>query len=161
VYILEKEYIDSMAELLMRELLSPVLGYIPVSLTPFQNNLAATTCMVLYGKVALEMIAWLRQRFFLPAHITKQLVYLTISFSVIFWSLFDTSDWSWRLNAVFPTAMLVRFLYKVSKYIVLLLLSSVAAGNLALFVVLWFHPVVISKVLPQTTTHQRDCIFVS
>lgn len=83
--------------------------------TPLQNNIAVCLLTVFYCKMALEGIAWLRLRFGMTAaaSYSKPLVYLLLSTGTVFGPLFDISDWSWRLNAVVPTAMLVRFVYKV------------------------------------------------
>lgn len=97
--------------------------------TPLQNNIAACCLTVAYCKVCLEGIAWLRSLRVLAGmtnmmmmttttttanfYYSKQLVYMLLSTCILFWPLFDRSDWSWRLNAVLPAAMLCRFVYKV------------------------------------------------
>lgn len=83
--------------------------------TPLHNNIAACCLTVLYGKLVLEGVAWLRLRFRLTqaTYYSKQLVYMLLSGGILFWPLFDRSDWSWRLNIVLPAAMLLRFVYKV------------------------------------------------
>jgi hypothetical protein len=79
--------------------------------------------MICYTKACLEGIAFLRRKLDSAQSYSKQLLYATLSSNVLFWSLFDTTTtttsrsdgggWSWRLNIVVPTAMLVRFIYKV------------------------------------------------
>jgi accessory gene regulator protein AgrB len=95
-----------------------------------QNNIAACVVTVVYCKIALEGIAFLRLRFGMTAaaNYSKQLVYMLLSTCILFWPLYDTNDWSWRLNAVVPTAMLVRFLYKVLYHTVLYMACSLVAS---------------------------------
>jgi hypothetical protein len=105
--------------------------------TPLFNNILVCLVTILYGKLGLLGVAWLMQRVgggggsigsarmvALPIagrstalhHLySKQLVYMLLAMSLLFWPLYDTSDWSWRLNAVFPTAMMIRFIIKVRK----------------------------------------------
>lgn len=84
-----------------------------------QTNIVVCCVTVVYSKLCLRGIASLRQRSAsliqagASPHSSKHLVYLMFSTSVLLWPLFDTSDWSWRLNVVLPTSMLFRFLYKV------------------------------------------------
>jgi hypothetical protein len=78
---------------------------------PLQNNL-----LCCYTKACLAGIAYLRRKLDSAqssCHYSKQLLYATLCSNVLFWSLFDDNDWSWRLNIVVPSAMLVRFIYKV------------------------------------------------
>jgi hypothetical protein len=92
------------------------------SCSPLQNNLLCCLLMICYTKACLEGIAFLRRKLDSAQSYSKQLLYATLSSNVLFWSLFDTTQtssnsdgggWSWRLNIVVPTAMLVRFIYKV------------------------------------------------
>jgi hypothetical protein len=92
--------------------------------TPLVNNITVCVLTILYAKTGLIAIAWW-QRFALARvgavvvshyYYSKQLVYTLLSMSILFWPLYDTSDWSWRLNTVFPMAMLLRFVYKVRSF---------------------------------------------
>jgi len=83
-----------------------------MELSPLANNVAASQIMVLYFKIAQEVVIWFRIRSGVPTH-SKQQLHILLSTLVIFWPLFDTSDWSWRLNALVPAVMMARFVYKV------------------------------------------------
>ena len=85
-----------------------------LELSPLVNNVVASQIMVLYFKIAQEVIIWLRIRSGVPTY-SKQQCHILLSTLVIFWPLFDTSDWSWRLNALVPAVMIARFIYKVRK----------------------------------------------
>jgi hypothetical protein len=100
------------------------------SCSPLQNNLLCCLLTICYTKACLEGIAYLRRKLdsaqSSSCYYSKQLLYATLCSNVLFWSLFDNGEndnWSWRLNIVVPSAMLVRFIYKVR--IVLLVLSSI------------------------------------
>jgi hypothetical protein len=86
-------------------------------LDAFQNNIVVAVCCILYTKIALESIAWLRVRHSIhsASYYSRSLVYGLLSTTILFWPLYDVTDWSWRLNAVVPLAMLCRFFYKVNK----------------------------------------------
>jgi CDP-diglyceride synthetase len=73
--------------------------------------------MLLYFKVALETIAWWHSiEHHRPQHTTASIsrpcIHLVLSSCVVFWPLFDVTDWSWRLNTLVPAALLARFIYK-------------------------------------------------
>jgi hypothetical protein len=90
---------------LLRELLH-------LDLSPLANNVAASQVMVVAFKVAFEVIGRLHSRFGATTY-TRQLFHMLLSTTVVFWPLFDTSNWSWRLNALVPAVMMARFVYKV------------------------------------------------
>lgn len=80
-------------------------------LSPLANNIASAMLMVVLFRCVIEFAGWLRVRFGLTAQ-SRQILLMAISSVVVFWPLFDTSDWSWRLNAILPSAMLARVIYK-------------------------------------------------
>lgn len=82
-----------------------------IDLDAFANNVAASQVMVLYFKLAMELVIWVRFRSGMPLY-SRQVLYMLLSSLVVFWPLFDTSNWSWRLNALVPAVMLTRFFYK-------------------------------------------------
>jgi hypothetical protein len=84
-----------------------------LELSPFQSNVASCAVVVLYFKACLEAVYRLRARNWITAHYSRDLVHVLMSTSVAFWTLFDPSDWSWRLAALVPAVLLARFLYKV------------------------------------------------
>jgi hypothetical protein len=83
-----------------------------LDLSPLQNNLAVCAITVLYFKVCLEAIYWMRARFLLM-HYSRDLVHMLMSSCVLFWNWYDASDESWRLAALVPAVLMARFLYKV------------------------------------------------
>jgi hypothetical protein len=95
-----------------------------MTLSPLYKNVIISQLMVVYFKITLEVLVWfVRSRTF-GSHTTmmqgysKQCMYLMLSSSIIvFWPLFDTTDWSYRLNIIVPLAMLVRLVYKVSMFL--------------------------------------------
>jgi hypothetical protein len=80
--------------------------------SPLLNNVAASLLMVMIYRLVTEFAGWIRVRFSMAAQ-SRQVLQMSLSAAVVFWPLFDTSEWSWRLNAILPAAMLVRVLYKV------------------------------------------------
>lgn len=84
-------------------------------LSPLHNNLITSQLMVLYLKMTMELTFWLRKNYGLRGDITKQLLHVLQSSTVLFWPLFDTKDtWSWRLNALGAAVMAARGVYKVN-----------------------------------------------
>lgn len=84
---------------------------LPQLATPLWNNVASAFIMVLFFRWGIEITGWLRARFGWKQQ--RQILQMNLAASVIFWPLFDTEDWSWRLNALLPATMLVRIIYKV------------------------------------------------
>lgn len=85
--------------------------------SPLTNNIAATFVMIAYFRAAIELTGWLRIRFGKSSEY-RQILHVIISSLVVFWPLFDTSDWSWRFNAMVPAVMFSRLVYKVNDSIV-------------------------------------------
>jgi hypothetical protein len=83
-----------------------------LDLSPLANNIAASQVMVVAFKIALEGIGRWHSHFGRTTY-TKQFCHILLSTGVVFWPLFDTEDWSWRLNALVPAVMMARFFYKV------------------------------------------------
>ena len=81
------------------------------SLSPLANNIAAAMIMVVVYRCVIEFAGWLRVRFVMAAQ-ARQILQMTLSATVVFWPLFDPTEWSWRLNAILPAAMLLRCLVK-------------------------------------------------
>jgi hypothetical protein len=91
--------------------------------TPLKTNVVVCGFTILYGKLIFEFTAWVqrrrsRRRRTVPhPHVqnnsSKQMLYMLWSTTIFFWPLYDRSDgWSWRLNIVFPLAVLARLVYK-------------------------------------------------
>jgi dolichol kinase len=71
----------------------------------------ASTGMVLYYKVAIEVSSFLRRRGW-KNDISRNILHLSFSSIVMFWPYFDQSDWSWKLAALLPAVMFSRLVYK-------------------------------------------------
>jgi hypothetical protein len=87
-------------------------------LTPLWNNIAASQLQVLYVKCGLEAISWRHRRSYDSRRqrvYSKQLLYMVLASSIALWPLYDTTEWSWRLSAVVPAAVLARLFYKVRR----------------------------------------------
>jgi hypothetical protein len=82
--------------------------------SPLTNNIAATFVTIAYFRAAIELTGWLRYRFGKSSEY-RQILHMIISTLVIFWPLFDPSDWSWRFNVMVPAVMFSRLIYKVSR----------------------------------------------
>jgi len=105
-----------MNETMLKLLLAPFQEFLEQErLTPLQNNIGVCFLSVLAFKLATETISWLRVRFAIDVIYSKAALYISLSLGLLFWPLFDQSDWSWRLNTILPLAVLVRFVYKVNK----------------------------------------------
>lgn len=66
-----------------------------------------------YVKAALETAAWLRRR--KGTREARQAIHIAISSTLMFWPLYDKTDWSWRLNVLVPAVLATRLLIKVIK----------------------------------------------
>ena len=78
--------------------------------SPLHNNIAVFFAMVLYYRMAIEFTSWIRTRFKFGE--SRNVLHMMFSSLVIFWPFFDTSDWSWRLNALVPAVVASRLVYK-------------------------------------------------
>jgi len=83
-------------------------------LSPLHNNISAAMVMVLYYRIVIEFVSKFRERFKALTFQSRQILQMSLTTSIVFWPLFDTSEWSWRLNALLPAAMSVRMILKVS-----------------------------------------------
>jgi phytol kinase len=107
----------------------------PEGWTPLQNNVAVCMITILYGKLIFQVVqggsfsssnTTPGRRNVTSVHhplhhhhhhhhnlyFSKQIIYMLLSASILFWPLYDRSSWSWRLNIVLPSAILVRVFYK-------------------------------------------------
>ena len=90
------------------------------AMSALSNNAYCVLLTVLYVKVGLEIASyccWIRKRqqhHYPVVQTPRILVHLCLSCTILFWPLYDPSDWSWRLNALVPSAVATRLLYKVS-----------------------------------------------
>lgn len=106
------------------------------AMSALANNAYSVLLTVLYVKVGLEIASyccWVRKRHqqqYQVAQTPRILVHLCLSSTVLFWPLYDPTDWSWRLNALVPSAVATRLVYKVS-WKTLLMISRM---RLAVFV---------------------------
>lgn len=85
-----------------------------MSLSPLWNNICCTLLMLLYVKASMEGAIWIKN---VLKHNRKlhaqQLVHVALSSCLMFWPLYDPSDWSWRLNVLVPAVLATRLLFKV------------------------------------------------
>jgi CDP-diglyceride synthetase len=84
-------------------------SFMDLELSPLHNNIGASLLMVIYFKIAIELICWINFRFKGPS---RHMYHGFLTSLVIFWPLFDTSEWSWRLHAIVPAVMASRLLFK-------------------------------------------------
>jgi hypothetical protein len=72
-------------------------------------NRLVSQLMVLWFKVSLELLY--RHRLSSHQDVRPHLSLLCAS-CLLFWPLFDTNGWSWRLNTLVPVTLLFRLIYK-------------------------------------------------
>lgn len=90
------------------------------TMSALANNAYSVLLTVLYVKVGLEIAShccWiqkLQQQQYAVVQTPRILVHLCLSSTILFWPLYDPSDWSWRLNSLVPSAVATRLIYKVS-----------------------------------------------
>jgi len=80
-------------------------------LLPLHNNIASALLTVAYVKCVMEVSALIRVKYEQPEFSRKFLHVCACSY-VIWWPLFDSNHWSWRLNVTVPFVMSLRLLYK-------------------------------------------------
>lgn len=80
----------------------------------FRQNVMASIAMVLYYKCALEMCCWIRLHWNnnKTAVVSRNVLQLFFSSTIIFWPYFRESDWSWKFAALLPLVILSRLVYK-------------------------------------------------
>lgn len=59
----------------------------------------------------MEIGAYIRVKYGVP-ELSRKFVHLSACSYVVFWPLFDSSHWGWRLNVTVPVVMSLRLLYK-------------------------------------------------
>jgi hypothetical protein len=93
--------------------MTPLRDYLNIKdLSPQWNNVLCTLLMILYVKlIVMETATWLFAKRGQPR--TRIYAHLALSSCIILWPLFDPSDWSWRLNALVPSVVATRLIYKV------------------------------------------------
>ena len=87
------------------------------NLSPLSRNILASSAMVLYYKVAIELACFIRLNWAdhhdVFSVLSRNVLHIAFSFSVLFWPYFDTSDgWSWKLSSLLPAVMFSRLVYK-------------------------------------------------
>lgn len=91
------------------------------SMSALINNIAASQLHLLVYKIVLSYM--IRPAVSSPSSrtvlYTRQLLHMIMGSSVLFWSLYDTKDWSWRLNVLVPLVVAARLFYKVREYLVM------------------------------------------
>jgi hypothetical protein len=81
-------------------------------LSPLWNNISCTLLMLAYVKAAMEGATWIRLRLNSKSE-AQQVVHIAISSLLLFWPLYDKTDWSWRLNVLVPAVLATRLVFKV------------------------------------------------
>jgi len=80
-------------------------------LSPIFNNILSALITVVYVTCVLELGSFIRGRLG-RAEESRKLVHICAGCCTIFWPLFDTFHWSWRLNVLVPTVMAIKLFYK-------------------------------------------------
>ena len=80
-------------------------------LSPLHNNVASALLTVVYVKCVMELGALIRIKYGRP-ELSRKFIHLCACSAVVWWPLFDTSHWGWRLNCTVPTCMAIRLIYK-------------------------------------------------
>ena len=90
---------------------SPFFNIIrPIS--PMYNNILSAIITILYVKIVMEIGQYIRVKYGEP-ELSRKFVHLAATSFVVFWPLFDSTHWGWRLNVTVPVIMSLRLLYKV------------------------------------------------
>ena len=84
--------------------------FYPIS--PMYNNILSAIITILYVKIVMEIGQYIRVKYGEP-ELSRKFVHLAAASFVVFWPLFDSSHWGWRLNVTVPVIMSLRLLYKV------------------------------------------------
>jgi len=82
-------------------------------LSPLWNNVCCSLLTVIYMKICLEIsFNFRRIRRSHTSQRARRFAHISDAFILLFWPLFDTNHWSWRLNVLVPVVMAVRIFYK-------------------------------------------------
>lgn len=79
-------------------------------LSPLINNIAAALLTVAYVRGVMEVGAQIRTKYRQP-ELSRKFIHLCACSFVIWWPLFDTSHWGWRLNVTVPAVMIMRLVW--------------------------------------------------
>ena len=80
-------------------------------LSPLHNNVISALLTVAYVKCVMELGALIRCKYGQP-ELSRKFMHLCACSFIVWWPLFDTSHWGWRLNVTVPAVMSIRLLYK-------------------------------------------------
>ena len=81
------------------------------NLSPMYNNVFSAILTILYVKSVMELAHFIRVKYKV-IELSRKFVHLAACSFVIFWPLFDSNHWGWRLNVTVPFVMSLRLLYK-------------------------------------------------
>ena len=79
-------------------------------LSPLINNIAAALLTVAYVRGVMEVGAQIRTKYRQP-ELSRKFIHLSACSFVIWWPLFDTNHWGWRLNVTVPAVMIMRLVW--------------------------------------------------
>ena len=97
----------------LNHILVTSLGVLSRPLSPMYNNIAAALITIIYVKTIMELATYVRVKYRVP-ELSRKFVHIAACSFVVFWPLFDSSHWGWRLNVTVPVVMSLRLIYKVS-----------------------------------------------
>lgn len=81
-------------------------------LTPFSNNILIALLTLVYILIVMELAGLVRDRLGFP-EVARKIIHIAAASWLLFWPLFDTSHWSWRLNVAIPVVYIVKLFYLV------------------------------------------------
>ena len=79
-------------------------------LDPLVNNVLMSLFTLVYILVVMEIAGLVRDKLGMP-EVARKIIHIAASSWLLFWPLFRTSHWSWRLNVAIPVVYIVKLLY--------------------------------------------------
>jgi dolichol kinase len=79
---------------------------------PFYQNIAASVATIIYVKVVIGTCDILVSQKVLAPRISRKSVHLAAGSWIIFWPLFTTQHWTWRLNIIVPAVYTIQLFVK-------------------------------------------------
>lgn len=79
-------------------------------LNPLAHNVLIALLTLVYILVVMELAGLVRDKLKRP-EVARKIIHIAAASWLLFWPLFDTSHWSWRLNVAIPAVYVVKLLY--------------------------------------------------
>jgi phytol kinase len=79
---------------------------------PLYQNILASLATVVYVKAVIASCEFAVSRQWLPAKVSRKVIHVAAGSWIMFWPLFSTDHWTWKLNILIPAIYTVQLFVK-------------------------------------------------